>query len=817
MPKKKAWLTALHKAAQDKRQEMETNNKKNNQISNIPLTSSPSSTAVSLQISHQHITEAGFVYNGLTFKAPNNFARILNAYLRKLQKTNEADFRRRLRYYKSIFGSHKNLMKLYDVYGTLMPSLKQLKEVDFLNATDQNGELKAEKIFSSSVPVQRKRKSTTHYSFTLTTPNNDSSRTDGNQNQKHQKTSNKTSPSTGKRNRKQVNANQSNNQFEVQMSIDAEDSNITNIFVAAGGDDGACPTAGPVSFINTSNEDNQMLNLAWQHAYTCSHRKRNQSSPVVSDQNVRGKGGGAKRTVFCIHCRSVIGTVEPLRVAVRLYPEGHSKHGIGGSAGATQMPLAATRRLVSQILKLSRQRSIFDINTIGMAYGNDKYYKVLELTLKHVLFLQLKFRNAIHAIEVLRKIEMNTIVDIGIMDAKWDRKLGSACIVVWMGSYSKGIEYAESIVVKTKRKGMNRVPFEDDSDIVLHALLGMVEPWAGTANAMSTVLGSEVMRKKLQSGVGVRIIQDNDDASMAIQRLEFDLQVLRNAKEGAVLLTSPKQISKYTMLHLPDCSPQCVQDNNIDTYGTLPRRRRRDVTGVGAMTGMNATSAKAKQDSVIPCLNHEARALMYNATTKMIGKTTAKKKSTTRKYTNLTLKEIGIVEPILNSYASAETIAQGLAVYNAVRSRPTDNQNSKAKKAQIEYLRTHTVLEAQQVADQRLDRLKLPSAEALSLEERKNMDDYFMNQQKSRLGMEQLERERSRLEIGINTKTIVSKRKKGGSLTGTITGVHYASMGWNRISKVIKHLDTKWDDEDFGEYAWEAYNQFVDHIQCEGK
>ena len=112
MPKKKAWLTALHKAAQDKRQEMETNNKKNNQISNIPLTSSPSSTAVSLQISHRHITEAGFVYNGLTFKAPNKFARILNTYLSKLQKTNKADFRKRLRYYKNIFLTYLEVTRI---------------------------------------------------------------------------------------------------------------------------------------------------------------------------------------------------------------------------------------------------------------------------------------------------------------------------------------------------------------------------------------------------------------------------------------------------------------------------------------------------------------------------------------------------------------------------------------------------------------------------------------------------------------------------------------------------------------------------------
>ena len=53
------------------------------------------------------------------------------------------------------------------------------------------------------------------------------------------------------------------------------------------------------------------------------------------------------------------------------------------------------------------------------------------------------------------------------------------------------------------------MPFEDDLDVVLHALLGMVEPWAGTANAMSTVLGSEVMRNKSGEYLSLFLLKDH--------------------------------------------------------------------------------------------------------------------------------------------------------------------------------------------------------------------------------------------------------------------------------------------------------------------
>ena len=79
---------------------------------------------------------------------------------------------------------------------------------------------------------------------------------------------------------------------------------------------------------------------------------------------------------------------------------------------------------------------------------------------------------------------------------------------------------------------MNRVPFADDADPTLQGLLSVTEPWKGTAASMAGILSRNVIRKWFQLGVVPRFLIDNDDSTKTSIKLEFDLQVLKNANKN---------------------------------------------------------------------------------------------------------------------------------------------------------------------------------------------------------------------------------------------------------------------------------------------
>ena len=698
-------------------------------------------------------------------------SRSLNKYCSEILPQSARKLRRRLHFYMDHFGGFKDVWKLFDVYGTFEPSITQLRKTNFLSHTNENGELRALEAF---IPIAGKRKRKSTINKKIVTPVN-TDNTDNTNDMNDSNNTNDTNDTTdtlrtnrtpnalttraiyGTHDLQQRMHNTNNTETDTRRSL-----LLQTPCSLPGGIDNQGPSDGIPMHMSCADESNKLMMLAWKHRQSCSCRNTGANdSPIVTEELTKKKGGSATQIVKCPNCLITIGRVQPVNGQMHCFPRGHNQY-----PRMCKVLYGPTRSLILNILKGIEYRQGVQVNTVGKAWGSEKYYKLKMTILKFVLFEVLKCRNAIHRIETLRQIELNTIEQVTTLDVKWDFPKGTAAIAAAVAVFSQGVLYTESIKMSSDGKGMNRVPFineDEDDDYVLDCLLGDTLAWKGTAAALAGILSRKVIKKMFQQGMVQRYVGDDDDGTKNIFRLEFDIQVLNNAKPDAILLEDPKQIPLEYLLHLnnKECTPANIGLSERQTTGKVyrrTRRRRHLPTGVGSMTGLNATSSLTKIRGQISCLNHSCRAIIFNTIKKIIGAIVIAKQTKMKTYKGLNLTEIEMVKPILISYASKEVAAAAAQVFTQVRLQKT---NSDAKKAEIEYLRINTTHEAQQMADQRLERSRRPEVAGMTQKQIEDTDAYFLNQRTQRSHLEKLRNELSRLEVGINNKSIKSKRKKG--------------------------------------------------------
>lgn len=119
---------------------------------------STTSAGTSVSITIKDATDAGYIVENKQYLVPpRKVSRALEAYISNMSTKEAVEFRRRVKYYNGRFGSLSNLLKIHDVYGTMVPTLVQLNQRNFFDATDQNGEPKAPKLFAPFLVLQHEQ------------------------------------------------------------------------------------------------------------------------------------------------------------------------------------------------------------------------------------------------------------------------------------------------------------------------------------------------------------------------------------------------------------------------------------------------------------------------------------------------------------------------------------------------------------------------------------------------------------------------------------------------------------------------------------
>jgi hypothetical protein len=473
----------------------------------------------------------GREYTSNKIQPPVAFRATLDKYLTLIPPADATKIKYRLRYYNGTFGSEKDINKIYDVYNTFTPTLKMLKQKNFLLKTDDTGHLPAQNAFAS---VDGKRARTTTTTTTTIT------------------TTTSTTAHTNDRKRKAVafatmEDTINNGHFGKKPELHGGGSKNPN----------AVRSAGPEVFMSTSSATDEVARLTHRHAQTAC-----KGVPRVTNVKLRRMGGNAIQELRCASCEQLLGMIRGESAAIHMFPVGHSKHG-----ETMKRPFGPYRMLALHILRGLGSRLEKKIAGVGSPYNATTFHTFRTVVHRHLLFHRNNMRQLAYEMEVQLMIEESTILLPVISDATWDKeKIGKHCATPFI-SYRTGVAlFCISNSKTSNQNGMNTNPFAENDPETSQLFGEELEPWEGTSKYMESVTGEVGVQKLMDTGLKLCFIMDKDGSMTNVCSLGYLLQCQRHAGTG-VHLTNPQQLPRLNPFTSGiDSTPAAVANDNQETF-----------------------------------------------------------------------------------------------------------------------------------------------------------------------------------------------------------------------------------------------------------